>query len=71
MTTTDDTGHSATVLSAPVTSSATSTAPAEAFFDDMDAAKQAGGRSCCTLWTLGLCLIVILGFGLWVIFGLL
>lgn len=44
--------------------------PQEEFFDELDDAKQSAGRSCCTVWTLGLLLLVLLGIGLWLIFTL-
>ena len=49
------------------------TEPAEApeeFFDEMDDARRTGGKSCCTVWTLGMILITFLIFGMWVIFKL-
>ena len=42
----------------------------EEFFEEMDDARRTGGKSCCTVWTLGLLLIMILALGLWVIFRL-
>ena len=41
----------------------------EEFFGEMDDAKRTGSKSCCTIWTLGLLLMVLLGFGLWLIFA--
>ena len=46
------------------------TEPVEPFFDELDAERRTAGRSCCTVWTLGLGLIMILAIGLWVILAI-
>ncbi len=42
----------------------------EPLFDELDAHHRTVGRSCCTLWTLGLFLAGILGVSLWLILAL-
>jgi len=43
--------------------------PESAFYTDLDRAERAPtGRSCCTIWTLGLILLVTAMIGLWLVF---